>query len=532
MLQLLADVISNPLTITGISVALLFWAAWSGVLLHRGTRSLRVALDRGWQRIEASGDAAGFATGFEGLREELARDRLLGRTWQEYAETLLVPRDPARIVRSTSRPSAWFNLDLYRCVGIDLRYHAALPNLLVGAGLLFTFLGLAVALKSAGGLVAGTDAAARNGALKTLLDTASFKFITSLVGLFASIGFALLRKRCLNEVETALDRFTAALERRAPLVTPAMLQQETIHALERQAAQLETFSNDLAVSLGGAVDSAFDQRLGEHIGPLADVLERLAANIGSSNEEAMRRMIDIFVGRLEGGAGDHMEKVVASLTDLGAGLESLQAGLHGAAGRMAESADAMARRMGEGAEAALGRITDQMASLVGTLREATEQTRDAGADAARELARRMEAAAAGFEASAQAVAATLAEAAQAMAGRMGSEAEASTARLARQIEAMLAALNGLAESSRAAGSAALDLLAERMAGATAALEATARQVAEVLDRAAVGSGGALQRGADAAAARMVEAVEGLRGELQAMLGEMRGSLGATAAEVL
>ncbi|MEK0081713.1 anti-phage ZorAB system protein ZorA [Benzoatithermus flavus] len=531
MLQIFAPIVSHPLTIATVSAALILWALISGQHLVRRTRALKSALDRERQRIEASGDAAGFAAAFEELRDELGRDELLGLAWRDYAETLLLPREPGRIVHSTVRPSTWFNLDLCRRADIDLRYHAALPNLLVGAGLLFTFLGLAVALDSAGGLVAaGADQ--RNDALKTLLDTASFKFVTSLIGLAASIGFAFARKYRLHAVEKALDGFTAALEARAPLITPALLQQETIRFLDRQTAQLESFSNDLAVSLGSAVDAAFDQRLGEHIGPLVEVLERLADRVGTSNEEAMRQMIDAFVGRLEGGTGDHMEKVAASLTGLGAGLERLQAGLGGAAERMAEAADAMARRMGEGAEAALGRITDQMANLVETLRQATEQTRDAGADAARELARRMEAAAVGFETAAQGVSATLAEAARAMADRMGSEAEASSARLARQLEAMLATLNGLAETSRATGTAALDLLAERMAAATAALEATARQVAEVLDRAAVESGGALQRGADEAAGRLAQAVESLRGELQTMLGEMRGALGATTADLL
>ena len=72
-----------------------------------------------------------------------------------------------------------------------------------------------------------------------------------------------------------------------------------------------------------------------------------------------------------------------------------------AARRMAEAADAMARRMGEGAEQAMAGVTGQMSSLVETLRTMAEQSRSAGAEAGRELADRLEAAASGFERSAQ-----------------------------------------------------------------------------------------------------------------------------------
>jgi hypothetical protein len=83
---------------------------------------------------------------------------------------------------------------LLRSLDVDLRYHAALPNLLVGAGLLFTFLGLAAALSIAGGVVSGTSNE-RNEALRMLLEAASFKFLTSLTGLALSLAYALSRAK-------------------------------------------------------------------------------------------------------------------------------------------------------------------------------------------------------------------------------------------------------------------------------------------------------------------------------------------------
>ncbi|HYE43217.1 MAG TPA: hypothetical protein VEA15_07465, partial [Caulobacteraceae bacterium] len=456
----------------------------------------------------------------------------LGGRWREFRDSLLIPRATGKPVRTTTRPEAWFDLGLLRApgVGIDPRYHAAMPNLLVGAGLLFTFLGLSVALGTAGGVVTGT-AAVRNDALRLLLETASFKFVTSLCGMLLSIVYALHRKARLKIVEQALDGFQSALEARVPLLTPSALQQEANGLLERQSIQLETFSTDLALNLGAAFDRAFDERLGEHIGPLTEAMRTLAEGMSSRNEQAMGSMLDAFLQRLQGGTGDRMHDVAESLAGLGAKLEGLQQGLGEAAVRMTQSADAMAARMGEGAEAALSRITDQMGGLTETLRLVSEQSRAAGTEAGEQMAARIEAAAAGFEESARGVATTLAHAAQTMESTMGRQAEASGAKLAESVEAMTAQLAALAENSRAAGANAFDQLAQRVAETSTGLERTVERISALLERSATEGGSALGRGAEQAVTRIADATEGMRTELQAMMAELRTSLGKAGEEL-
>jgi len=234
---------------------------------------------------------------------------------------------------------------------------------------------LAAALSAAGAVVEG-EPTARTNALKALLDAASFKFITSLFGLFLSIAYALYRKSILRGIETSLDEFVAALETRVPIITPASLQLKGNEILERQASHLETFSTDLALGIGSALDRVFDQRLGEHIAPLTEAMEKLASRTTDDNQAAMQSMLESFLQRLQGGAGDNLNEVAQTLGNLGTRLDAMQAGLGEASSRMVQSAEAMATRMGEGAEAALGRITDQ---LGGGWRKACEppQTRPA-----------------------------------------------------------------------------------------------------------------------------------------------------------
>jgi uncharacterized protein YoxC len=522
-MQLLAQLVAHPGVIGSVVGLLIAWAWWSAVRLRSGTRNVARALATARQRIEEAQNPLGFAVIYERVSAELASAPLLGPRWREYRETLLVPTQPNAPVRATSRAELWFDsAALLRAAGMDVRYHAALPNLLVGAGLLFTFFGLMVALGEAGGIVApGADQDARNNSLRKLLDAASFKFITSLVGLALSIAYALLRKHCLKQTDAALDGFLSALEARVPLITPVALQAEANRLLEKQQEQLETFSTELAVNIGTAFDKAFDTRLGEHIGPLTQAMQELATGMSSRNEDAVRTMLSTFLERLQGGTGDQMEHVAASLAGLAARLEGLQGGLGEAAVRMAESADAMAKRMGEGAEQALSRVTDQMTAVAQSLREVADRTRTAGADAGDRLSARVEEAAKGFQDAAKQVAETLSQAAEAMQQRMGAEAEAANVRLAQQFEAMLGELRSIAEASRKAGTSALDAVAERVEAAAAGFQTTAANVARVMERAGEASGGALGRGAEEAVKRIADATEGMRTELRAMLEELR-----------
>lgn len=527
-MQTLASIITKPWVIASLIGILVMWAGGSAAKLYLGTRRLSRELTDARRQIEAAGDILGFAANFEQLSAELENKPFLGPRWREYREALLVPAQVNRPVRSTAQASLWFDsAQLLRAAGVDSRYHAALPNLLVGTGLLFTFLGLAAALSTASGIVeAGASQEQRNAALEQLLATASFKFITSLVGLGLSIAYALLRKNRLKRIDIELDRFLAALEKRLPLITPAQLQEEANRLLEKQNDRLETFSTELAVNIGTAFDKAFDQRLGEHIGPLTEAMQKLAGNVSERSESAIETMLTAFLERLQGGTGDRMQQVAENLGALGARLEGLQAGLGEAAVRMAQSADAMAARMGEGAEQALSRITDQMGGLAEVLRSIAEQTKGAAADAGANLSARIESAAEEFQRSAREVADTMAQAMDAMRRRMGDEAEAATARLSKQLEAMVGELRSLAEASRSAGAEAFEALANRIAAAASGFEATAANVARVMEQAGEASGGALGRGAEDAVRRIAEATEGMRAELRAMLEELRQSVSA------
>ncbi|MGJ5154153.1 anti-phage ZorAB system protein ZorA [Bradyrhizobium sp. HKCCYLR1023] len=510
-MQSVAELISRKETVAGVGGALILWAFFSGVSLRIGAAKLIRALRDASSLIGATATATEFAANYESISAKMAASSILGPRWREYSESLVFPQDGNRPIRATTRAETWFDAGLLRLpiIGVDVRYHAALPNLLVGAGLLFTFLGLAAALGTAGGIVAGGDQADRNGALRVLLDTASFKFITSLIGLLLSIIYALFRKGSLKRIERTLDAFLTTLEVRVPLLTPAALQQEANDLLKRQSVQLETFSTDLAINLGAAFDSAFNDRLGEHIAPLTNAMQRLADGIGTRNEDALKSMLETFVQRLQGGTGERMNEVAEQLSALSSRLEGLQSSLGEAAVRMAESADAMANRMGQGAEAALARITDQVGGLADGLKSIIDQTSAAGANAGREMSERIETAARMFEQAARDISEQMSSAALATQTRINENAEHGSKQLSEQLGSIVDQLRQMAEHNRSAGADLLVKLSDRLGEAAATFESSASRAAGELGAAASTVGKAWEQDAEQAVLRMATASEAL-----------------------
>jgi len=464
----LAQALASPAAIFAVVGFLVVWAGSSAARLHGRTQSLISTLNA----ARAIVDEPEFLPNLAAAAEQLAALPFLAGRWSAYYDTLIVLGDNAAIrpVRSTLQPGHVFDLGLLRAVGLKPRYQAAMPGMLVGAGLLFTFLGLAVALSAAGGVVAGGDPVQSRQGLHQLLDAASFKFITSLAGLLLSITYTGLRNHRIRLVEQALDGLASALDRQMPLATPAFLQHEANEALRAQSTTLKTFSAELAASIGEKFDRAFDQRLDKHIGPWSEAMQTLADRMSTQNQDAMQQMLKTFIDRLSGGTRDHLAGVSESLAALGTLLEGLQNGLGQASARMAQSAEAMAAGMGEGAEAALTRITVRMGGLMETLRNVTTQTREAGADAAQSLAARIEGAAVGFEAAASRMTETFA-----LAATGTSEALARGA--GEAAEELAAAASGIREMLESTGQA----LAHQATALTGTAEAVAGRIDE-LDR--------------------------------------------------
>lgn len=528
LLRGLAPFIAQDWVVEGIVGLLFAWGLWSGFLLARASSGVAKHMKAAKDLFAKSPDATSFAARFETVSAELGRDAMLGASWNRFSHSLIVPSRPDRPVLATAEARQWFDLaSLFRAAGADLRYHAALPGLLVGAGLLFTFLGLAAALSAAGGVVAeGVSQIERNAALRDLLGAASVKFVTSLAGLFLSIAYALFRKGQLKDAEIAFGDFLAALEDRLPFRSATALQADANALAERQYTEIQQISTDFFVNLGSTLERGFGAGLEQHLTPLASAIENLVNRMDNTNEDTLESMLDAFLTRMEGAVGKNSGNTAEILKSLGDRLDGLAAVMDTAAQRMSQSAREMAEGMGQGATSALGQIGAKMEDLLGQLRRLAEEQRQLGAHSGAELSATIARATDALQDSASRIAATLGGGAADASQRLVQATEAMRDDLHKVLEGFVTAIGDTGKAVTAGAVAGGEQLRAAAAGLVADLDATGRS----LRKAGEDAGDALREGAADARSGMSQSVTELtRGsnELAARL----AALGAAAAAI-
>lgn len=279
------------------------FAIISWIVLQVQSGRVVAALRDATRLVESASDKTSFAVGFEELSAQLERSRILGHPWSEFLETL-VPRHlwDRNEVANTVQPGTHFQLGPLQEGTVSRRYYSAVPNLLVGFGLLFTFVGLAAGISlSSSALTAAPSgsglSASVTDAFGSLLGGAFLSFGKSAAGIFWSIVFGLLDGREQSQSEKALAGFTRALEARLTLVTPERLaleqlasaREQTRSSREQAEAHL-AMVRELASLLSRQLEANREQtaRLTEISGSLAEQTELAQHSLSATQKHSVQ----------------------------------------------------------------------------------------------------------------------------------------------------------------------------------------------------------------------------------------------------
>lgn len=241
---------------------------------------------------------------------------------------------------------------------INLPLAEAVPNLLVGVGLLFTFFFLTLALTQATAALlpqAGNAPGDLTAATRGLLSAAGAKFLTSLAGLLASIVWAIAARRRMASLNSAAERVVESIGRIAPYGGAEMAvfaQVQAAHELNRssgdqtvyvrdlaikggqhlelteellneardQTGTFKRFETDLAVSLAGAITTAFSPQMQAMTDRLTSAIDGLSEKLGTMNQEALAKMMEDFGNMLKKATDSEMTKLREALEELAAKL--------------------------------------------------------------------------------------------------------------------------------------------------------------------------------------------------------------------
>ncbi|AGA90547.1 hypothetical protein Thimo_1776 [Thioflavicoccus mobilis 8321] len=328
-LEAIAQFITSPagiwLACLVIVTAALGWY-WLG--FKRRIKPLLRDLRSAGRAIEQASGPEEFAAVFHGIDEEILKIALLRDSWREFKATLLYPEpeDEASVVSAVQPPDYYFHRDALLGRKLNLRLYNAIPNLLTGAGILGTFVGLVAGIYLASGGLASEDIAEAKQAMQTLLNGASLAFITSIVGLVSSIAFSIREKHWVHQFDGLLGNWISALESRLRRVTPEGMVREQLLQTRQQTQVLEGFTDQLAFQIA----EAFDQRLQAHVtdsiapalGKLVDGIDALREDRQKTDEAVLEKLLSTFTGELKGAAGTEMDSLAETLQSLNDNLKS------------------------------------------------------------------------------------------------------------------------------------------------------------------------------------------------------------------
>jgi len=294
--------------------------------------------------------------------------------WHETEERVIsLPHGKRTLFVMFGAPRDLWSANRLLSRSMNLPLAEAVPNLLVGVGLLFTFFFLTLALNEA---TSALDAKAANltDATQGLLKAAGAKFLTSLTGLLASIVWTIAFRRRMARLAAAAEAVLDRIGRIVPsgggeMAMFAQLQasrdvhqvaighidvskevsekagrqvelsEELLTEAREQTGTFKRFETDLAVSLAGAITTAFSPQMEAMTSRLTAAIDDLSLKIGTINQEALQRMVDDFAAMLKKSTDSEMAQLRETLSTLAEQLTGAGNAIGEGAGQAAEKLD-------------------------------------------------------------------------------------------------------------------------------------------------------------------------------------------------
>lgn len=234
------------------------------------------------------------------LKEAFGRDSGFADAWQEFADALITRQrgeNQKKIVYKTDEASLFFSEE--RLIGqyVNLRFWNSVPSILVGLGILGTFVGLVWGLIPFSGINFDQTIAIQE-AIKKLLSGVSTAFVTSVWGMLASIVFNFVEKLGIGRVSKTIATLQRALDKLFTLTTQEEISFRQEDELAQQTQALKSFSTDLADKIKIAMDNIISearhqrvqdsQEIAQELHKVPDAIsgvlvERLAPNLNNLN---------------------------------------------------------------------------------------------------------------------------------------------------------------------------------------------------------------------------------------------------------
>lgn len=314
-----------------------------------------------------------FAAAFAAIDKRFAERKLLRHAWRKFRETLVLPPPETEgAVRQTQPAAQYLNMAAAEAAGFNLRFYQALPNYFVGIGLIFTFLGLVAALYFASAAVGSQNVQEAQAALGDLLRAATFKFLTSIAGLFSSLVLSISVRLMTQEVSREFSQLCEALEERMRLVTPLVAALDQLRATERQTARLAELPEATAAALAAKMDDGLPPLLDHALAPVDQGLVRVANALAATSHDGLVQLVEEFQNAMNKTAGKEVAALAETLAEIRNSLRMLNQTMMQAGSNFGDRVDGAAHKL-ESLTAGAGQgLAEQFAKMVEQLTGASK----------------------------------------------------------------------------------------------------------------------------------------------------------------
>ena len=248
-----------------------------------------------------------FTKKYDEINEEFKKLKkyAFSHLWKEFTEQLIEP-EPAdtgekRFYQNSIRPEKFFTLEyLLKKQNINLKLLDSMPGILIGLGVLGTFVGLSVSLFFASSDLTGSNL---EGAIESLISGASIAFFTSVCGLFCSLLFNFISDKRISLLQNSLNNFNFSLERCLKFVTEEHLLTRLVY---KQDKQLGDLLNELKQH--GKYLENMDERIALKFGDFIGEFSQKQMENLDKTLHALQENIPILISRLENSQKENEEK--------------------------------------------------------------------------------------------------------------------------------------------------------------------------------------------------------------------------------
>jgi len=270
------------------------------------------------------------------------KETKLSDIWDEFAGSLVRKEYDEAIeghrtyVYKTLNTSEYFSEARIMNQFLMVRYWISVPALLVGLGILGTFVGLAQGLSGFDKDAFG-DSQEIQKAIETLLLGTKMAFNTSIFGMACSISFNVLEKLLFKDLGKHILALQVSLDRLFTLTSQQEIAIETFDSIDQQTQALKSFSTDLADSIKLAMSEVMAGRL-DHIGNqslegtqrIINQINEVADSVGDKLQEVMSREITPALNNVKDAVETlNAEKQESSLDGIRQLVESFHESLSG-----------------------------------------------------------------------------------------------------------------------------------------------------------------------------------------------------------